>query len=163
MRELQDAMEGRVRLKNDAKSASANGPRDTLQSALVALSDGRTSKVVEYFDDCFTFKDHALTLEFTDKRSLTEFFQKSRELFPDTRLEVVSLFECGDHAIAEWKLAATHTLAYGSMGYRVRISLLGTTIAHVENGQIVSWSDYYDQATSRRVGLASFFTEWVEY
>jgi hypothetical protein len=39
-----------------------------------------------------------------------EFFQKSRELFLETVVEVVSTFECGDYAVAEWKLTSTQTV-----------------------------------------------------
>jgi len=125
-------------------------PQQILQSALEALSLGRFSEVVKYFDDCFKFNDHARTLEFTDKLSITEFFQKSRERFPDTTLEIVSLFEYRDHAIAEWKLTATQTLPYAWISYRSRISLHGTTIVSVEYGRIVEWSDYYNQHSFRR-------------
>lgn len=78
-----------------------------------------------HFDDCFRYNDHALGLEFTDKPLLTEFFEKSRELFPDTTLEIVSLFEDRDHVIAEWKLAATQTVPYGSISWRIPISCYG--------------------------------------
>jgi hypothetical protein len=94
---------------------------------------------------------------------LIEFLQKSRELFPDTALEVLSLIESGEYATAEWKLAATQTVSYGSIGYQARVSLYGSTTVRVEHGRIVQWSDYYDQASSRRIGLASFFTDWIEY
>jgi len=77
---LQAVMEEGVRLSND-NSIRMRNPLRILQTALAALSDGRLSAVVEHFDDCFTFKDHALTLEFTDKQRLLEFFEKSRELF----------------------------------------------------------------------------------
>jgi hypothetical protein len=95
--------------------------------------------------------------------ALTEFFEKSRELFPDTTLELISLFEDGEHVIAEWKLTATQTVPYGSITYRFPISLLGMTIAHIEKGKIVRWSDYYDQSSSRRMSLEGFFTDWIEY
>jgi hypothetical protein len=49
--------------------------------------------VLDHFDGHFTFTDHALALKFTDKGRLTEFLYKSRELFPDTVVEVVSIFE----------------------------------------------------------------------
>jgi SnoaL-like domain len=138
-------------------------PQLILQAALAALSEGRISEVVEQFDDHFTFADHALALEVADRERLTEFLHKSRELFPDTVVEVGSIFECGDYAIAEWKLSATHTVPYGSISYRSRILLPGTTIIQTKNGRIRRWSDYYDQSTSRRVSLAAFFTEWIEY
>jgi len=159
---LQAVMEEGIGLSND-NSIRMRNPLLILQTALAALSDGRLSAVVEHFDDCFTFNDHALTLEFTDKGRLIEFFEKSRELFPDTTLEIVSMLGSGDHAIAEWKLAATQTVSYGSIGYRFRVSLLGATIVHVENGRIVQWSDYYDKTSSCRINLAAFFTDWIEY
>ena len=140
-----------------------NMPRAILQSALAALSDGRVLDAVEHFDEHFKFNDHALTLEFTEKMRLTEYFQKSRELFPDTALEVVSVKERGDHAIAEWRLRATQTVPYGSISYRFPVFLHGATIARVKHERIVEWSDYYDQSSSRRTSLAAFFTEWTEY
>jgi len=83
------------------ESIIENTPQQILLAALETLSRGRFSEVVKYFDACFKFNDHACSLEFTDKLSLTEFFQKSRERFPDTTLEIVSVFEDGDHAITE--------------------------------------------------------------
>ena len=144
-------------------SSWVNTPRSILKSALAALSDGRIVEAVALFDERFNLKDHALDLEFTDKVRLTEFFQKSRELFPDAALEVLSLMESGDHAIAEWKLAATQIVPFSSIGYRIRINLAGSTIVRVEGGRIVQWSDYYDHASSRRTSVASFFTDWIEY
>jgi predicted SnoaL-like aldol condensation-catalyzing enzyme len=132
-------------------------PRQILQSALEALSLGRFSEVVTYFDDRLKFNDHSRTLEFTDKLSLTEFFQKSRERYPDSTLEIVSLFEDGDHAIAEWKLTATQTIPYAWISYRSRIYLRGTTIVRVENGRIVEWADYYDQNSSHRSSQDSYW------
>ena len=138
-------------------------PEEILQSALAALSEGRVTEVVAQFDDHFTFNDHALTLEFNDKIRLTEFLNKSRELFPDTTLEVLSIFEDGDHIMGQWKLSATQAVPYGSISYRFPISLFGATIVRVKDGKIVQWTDYYDQSSSRRVGLAGLFTEWIEY
>jgi ketosteroid isomerase-like protein len=143
-------------------STMLNTPQQILQSALDALREGNISEVLEQFADDFTFNDHALTLEFTDKPRLTEFFEKSRELFPGTTLEIVSLFGRGEHAIAQWKLSATQTVPYGSTSYRFPISLFGATIVRVQNERIVQWSDYYDQSSSRRMSLGAFFTDWVE-
>jgi len=161
--ELQGAMREPVVSRWDDESTRVNAPQWVLRSALDALSEGRISEAVAQFSDPFKFNDHGVALEFTDKPRLTEFFEKARELFPDTTLEIVSLFESGDQAVAEWKLAATQTVPYGSISYRVPISLHGSTIVQVENGRIVQWSDYYDQNSARRISLAAFFTDWVEY
>src|SRR5262245_40471161 len=135
---------------------------DILKSMLTSLSEGRTTDFVAGFQSPFKFTDHALNLEFKEHQLLTEFLEKSRELFPDTVMEVVSVFQSGDAAFAEWKLTATETVSVGSMNLRMPILLSGVSIAHFNGGKITRWTDYYDQLTSRRVGLAAFFTEWVE-
>jgi len=127
------------------------------------LSEGRIEEFVSEFDSRFTFSDHALDLQFSEKERLTEFLQKSRELFPDTAIDVTSVLQSGDTAVAEWKLTATETLAYGSIKPRVRISLSGVTVVQFRQGKVTRWSDYYDPLKSRRAGLAGLFTEWVEY
>ena len=137
-------------------------PQSILRAVLAALNKGSISEVVDQFDGQFTFADHALGLEFTDKERLAEFFQKSRELFPDTVIEISSIFECGDYAIAEWKLSATQKVLYGSISHRIPILLPGSTIVRIRDGRITRWSDYYDEITSRRVSLPAFFTEWIE-
>ena len=162
-RDLRTVMQGSVLLRGDDESAAVNGPQQILQSALAALSEGRVSEIVEQFADRFTFNDHALRLEFADKTHLTDFFEKLRALFPDIILEIGSLFESGDHAIAEWRLSATESVPFGSISSRVPISLQGSTIIGVENGRIVRWSEYYDQSSSLPINLAAFFTEWIKY
>src|SRR5215469_2531086 len=144
-------------------STRASAARHILESALTALGDGRISEVVEAFDDRFTFDDQALKLQFTDKERLSEFFRKGRELFPDTVLQVISTFECGNHVVAEWKITAREIMPLGSMQLRLPISFQGVSIVRIENQRIVSWSDYYDQNTSRRFRLGAFFEEWIEY
>jgi ketosteroid isomerase-like protein len=138
-----------------------NAPQQILQSALDALREGDISDLVGQFADHFTFIDHTLTLEFTDKPRLREFFEKSRELFPDSALEVVSIVEEEDHAIAQWRLSAMQIVPYGSISYRFPIFLFGATIVRVENGKIVHWTDYHDQSSSRRMSLPAFFIESV--
>ena len=150
-------------IHSDPPAVRVNATERILQSVLAALSEGRISEAVDQFDNDFIFNDHALELEFMDKRRLIEFFEKSRELFPDTIVAVASVFECEDHAIAEWNLTATQTVPYGSTHYRLPISLRGTSIVQVKDGRVIRWSDYYDQLASRRFSLAAFFTEWLEY
>jgi steroid delta-isomerase-like uncharacterized protein len=144
------------------ESSETNGPRATLQSALAALSNGPISEVVEQFADRFTFHDHALALEFKGKLRLAEFFEKSREIFPDRTFEIGSMFESEDHAVAEWRLSTTESVPLGSISHRVPVSFEGSTIIGVENGKIVQWSEYYDQR-NLPIRLAAFFSEWIEH
>ncbi|HET6887335.1 MAG TPA: nuclear transport factor 2 family protein [Candidatus Udaeobacter sp.] len=150
-------------IEKDRSLSRAVSPVDVLKSVLIALTQRNISEAVDQFADEFTFNDHALDLEFRDKGRLTEFFQKACGLFPHTQVELVSTFECGDHAIAEWKLTATQTESFGSLSYRSPILLRGSTIVQIENGRVAEWSDYYDQLRSRRGALRAFFEEWIEY
>ena len=149
--------------KIDRSLGRAVTPVDVLQSVFAALNQRNIPGAVDHFARDFVFNDHALDLEFSDKGRLIEFFQKSYELFPDTVVELVSTFECGDYAIAEWKLTATHTEKFGSITYRPPIVLRGSTIVHTKNGRALRWSDYYDQLVSWRSRLAAFFEKWIEY
>ena len=136
---------------------------DVLRSVFAALNQRNISRAVDQFADDFTFNDYALDLQFRDKGRLTEFFQKACELFPDTVVELVSTFECGDYAMAEWKRTATQIEQFGSRSYRFPIVLRGSTIVQIENGRVAHWSDFYDQLTSRRSPLKACFEEWIEY
>jgi hypothetical protein len=44
----------------------------------------------------------------------------------------------------------------------VPIRVQGISVVQMQDGKITRWSDYYDQQTARRYGLASRFTEWTE-
>lgn len=152
----------RSSFKVGAVSTGVETPIDILKSVFAALNQKDASGAVGHFADDFTYTDYALDLEFTDKARLIEFLQKSRELFQDSVAELVSTFECGDYALAEWKLTATQTIPFGSLSYRSQIALSGSTIVQIRNGNIAHWTDYYDQLASRRMALASHFKDWIE-
>ena len=147
---------GRARIRT---ATAAN----ILKSVLTALNQRNITEAAAQFADAFKFNDYALGLEFTERERLSEFFQRSVELFPDAVTELISTFECGEFAVAEWKITATETVPWGAFQRKLPISLQGVSVAQIDDGKIIRWSDYYDQNTSRRIGLAGFFTEWVEY
>jgi len=149
-------------ISSDTSSIGLDASERTLRSVLTDLSEGRFSEAVSRFDDHFTFIDQALDLEFTDKERLIEFYRKSRELFPDTALEIESTFAYGDHAAAEWKLTATQTELIWNQYLRLPIVVRGSTIVRVENGRVTRWSEYYADLTPRRYRLAGMFKEWIE-
>jgi steroid delta-isomerase-like uncharacterized protein len=148
---------------SDTPLTEAKAHRDILRSILAVLGKGRITEFVEGFGDHFEFTDHALNLEFTDKARLSEFLKESRERFPDANIEVVSTFESRNSALAEWRVTATEKVpSYGSTQLQLPISFSGMSIAQFRNEGIVRWTDYYDRAQSRRIGLAAHFTDWVE-
>jgi hypothetical protein len=126
--------------------------------------NGQIEDATAGFAEEFRFKDQGIGLEFNDKQRLAEFFQKARELYPDSLLQPDNIFVSGDHVIIEWTLQTTVTEPfYAGLSRKLPISLHGTSIVRTENGKITNWSDYYGGPASRRTALASYFTEWVEY
>jgi steroid delta-isomerase-like uncharacterized protein len=132
-------------------------------TVLTHLKNGKIGDAIACFADEFRFKDHGTGLEFKDKERLAEFFQKTRELYPDSSLLTDTIFVSGDHVIFEWTLQGTLTEPFyvGHSG-KVRVSVQGASIVGTSNGKITDWADYYDGLTSQRTALASYFTEWVE-
>jgi steroid delta-isomerase-like uncharacterized protein len=132
-------------------------------TVLERLRNGKIEDAIACFAEEFSFKDHALDLEFKNKERLAEFFRKARELYPDSLLQTDRILVSGDDVVTEWTLRTALTEPfYGGLSRRVPISLHGASIVRMENGKITEWADYYDELTSRRSALASYFTEWVE-
>jgi steroid delta-isomerase-like uncharacterized protein len=152
------------RKAREAVMKTAGAHQRTVQAVVAALENGKLMEAVDLFDDQFTFTDHALELEFAEKERLTEFFQKGRELFPDTVIVTDAITECGETVVLEWTLTAAQAEPFwGGTTRRIPITLRGVSVLQVEDGKIIRWADYYDRTTSRRAGLAAVFQEWVEY
>ena len=144
--------------------AIGNGVSESVVlTALTYLKNGKIGDAIACFAEEFRFKDHGMGLEFKDKKRLTEFFQKTRELYPDSLLLTDTIFVSGDDVITEWTLQATLTEPfYGDLSRKVRVSVQGVSIVRTDNGKITDWADYYDGLVSRRTAFASYFTDWVE-
>jgi steroid delta-isomerase-like uncharacterized protein len=134
-----------------------------VSTVLEQVKNGRIDDAIACFAAEFSFEDHGIGLEFKDKERLAEFFQKARELYPDSLLQTDAIFVSGDRVITEWTLQANITEPlYAGLSRKVPVSLHGASIVLIDNGKVAEWSDYYDGLTSRRAALASYFTEWVE-
>ena len=147
----------------DNPSSDGTAPSGILHAFLAASWHGNVGEAADQFSDRFTFTDHALGLEFKDKERLTEFLAKTRELFPDTQRTDKTICSSEDGVISEWTLTATLSEPFlGGRIRRVPIRVQGISVVQIQNGKITRWSDYYDQLTARRFGLASWSTEWTE-
>jgi steroid delta-isomerase-like uncharacterized protein len=132
-------------------------------SVLTRLNDGNIDDAIARFAEEFAFKDRGIGLEFKDKGRLTEFFQKTREYFPDSSLQVDSILVSFDHVVSEWTLrTSVKEPFYGALSRRVQILLHGVSVVRTRDGEIAEWSDYYDGLTSRRTALAAHCTDWGE-
>jgi len=139
-------------------------PQRVVSAALKQLNREQIEDAVACFSTDFRYKDHGIGLEFRDKERLTEFFRKTRELYPDYFLQADQTFVSGEHVITQWTLQATITEPfYAGLIRRIPISVSGVSVVRTDNGKIADWADYYDGLTSRRTALSAHFTEWVEY
>jgi steroid delta-isomerase-like uncharacterized protein len=146
----------------DVKTETA-AQSEVVLTVLTHLRDGKIKDAVACFGKDFRFDDRGIGLQFKDRERLAEFFQKTRELYPDSSLETNSILVSGDYVVTEWTLKTTLTEPfYGGLSRKVAISLPGVSITRIENGKIVDWTDYYDGLTARRTALAAHFVEWVE-
>ena len=136
---------------------------EVVLTAVTNLNSGRISEAIANFAEEFRFKDHGIDLDFNEKERLAEFFQKTREFYPDSFIQTDTILISGDRVAVEWTVRATLIeLSFGGLSRTVPISLQGVSMVRTDNGKITEWADYYDGLTSRRTRLAAYFTEWIE-
>src|SRR3979490_174390 len=139
-------------------------PQRVVSAVVRQLNQEQIEDAVACFTTDFRYKDHGIGLEFRDKESLTEFFRKTRDLYPDPFLRAEQTSVSDEHVITQGALQVTITEPfYAGLTRRIPISIAGVSIVRTDNGTIADWADYYDGLTSRRTALAAHFTEWVEY
>jgi steroid delta-isomerase-like uncharacterized protein len=139
----------------------ASGP--VVQVVLQALSEGHARRAVSHFSDQFAFTDNGLGLTFTDKGRLQEFFNKTRELYPDLSIVPISTLQSDAREICEWTLQNTVTEGVlRNFERKVSVSIAGVSVVRIKDGLITHWTDYYDGLSARRTALGAYFTEWIE-
>ena len=100
---------------------------------------------------------------FTTRRAWAEFFQKTREFYPDSSIHIDAIFVSGDHVIGQWTFQTTlDGPSFAGQIWKIPLSLQGASILRTENGKITDWTDYYDGLTARRSRLSAYFTHWGE-
>jgi hypothetical protein len=130
-------------------------------SALKHLRDGNFEDAVGEFAERFCFNDRALGLEFVDKEQLREFFQRERELYPDSSFQTRKVIATEKYVITEWLVEyAIKEPFCGEVMRDVPISVQGVSIVRTEEDGITEWSDYYDGLVSRPPALTAHFTDW---
>ena len=110
-------------------------------TVLDQVKNGRIDDAIACFAEEFSFKDHGIGVEFRDKERLAEFFQKARELYPDSLLQTDAIFVSGDRVIMEWTLQANITEPlYAGLSRKVSVSVHGASIVLINNGKVAGWS-----------------------
>jgi steroid delta-isomerase-like uncharacterized protein len=138
-------------------------PSEVVVAVMTHLRNGEINEATAFFANKFQFNDRGIGLEFKDRERLAEFFQKTRELYPDSSSQTDKVLVNGEFVVIEWTLRTTFSEPfYGGLSRKVSMSLPGVSVARIENGKITDWTDYYDGLTARRTALAAYFVEWVE-
>jgi hypothetical protein len=146
------------------ESTATSSQEQVMLNVLEGRTNGRIDDATADFADRFQFKDYGIGLEFHDKKSLDEFFEKTREFYPDNSIHIDAIFVSGDHVIGEWTLRITLSEPFwgGGLTRKIPVSVHGVSILRTENGKVTDWADYYDGLTSQRTALAAHFTEWID-
>jgi steroid delta-isomerase-like uncharacterized protein len=145
-------------------SVQTLSPERVVSEVLTHLNQEQIEDAIACFAADFRYQDHGIGSEFRHKERLTEFFRKTRELYPDYFLRTDQTFLSGDHVITQWTLQGTISEPfYSGLTRNLPLSLPGVSIVRVENDKIADWADYYDGLNSRRTVLAAHFTEWIDY
>src|ERR1700741_2776809 len=104
-------------------------PQTVVSAVLRQLNQEQIEGAVACFTTDFRFKDHGFGLEFRDKERLTEFFRKTRELYPDYFLQSDQTFVSGEHVIMQWTLQVTITEPfYAGLTRTNPISIAGVSL-----------------------------------
>jgi hypothetical protein len=82
-----------------AVSVQTFSPERVVSEVLRHLNQKQIEDATAYFATDFGYQDHGIGLEFRDKKRLTEFFRKARELYPDYFVRVDQMFVSGEHVI----------------------------------------------------------------
>ncbi|HEX8801147.1 MAG TPA: nuclear transport factor 2 family protein [Terriglobales bacterium] len=112
-------------------------PKEVVPAVIMQLNEGQIEDAIASFADEFRFKDHGIGLEFRDKKCLAEFFQKTREFYPDSSIHIGAIFVSGDHVIAEWTLQTKVAEPfYAGQTRKHAISLQGASILRRRTGRL---------------------------
>ena len=65
--------------------AGVAAAEEVVLTAMTNLNNGGIRETIASFAEEFSFKDHGLGLDFTDKARLAEFFEKTREFYRASR------------------------------------------------------------------------------
>src|SRR5262245_20202406 len=138
-------------------------PQSLALQVFTDLGNGQVREAVHGFAEGFIYQDRGIGFECTEKDKLTEFFEKARELYPDSVLEAGPIVTSGDDVALEWTLQTSVAEPIpGGATRRAPVLVHGASIVFTENGRVTRWSDYYDGLGARRTALSSYFTEWVD-
>ena len=74
---------------------------EVVLTVLTHLRDGRINDATAWFAENFQFNDRGIGLQFKDRARLAEFFQKTRELYPESSLQADRILVSRDYVVSD--------------------------------------------------------------
>lgn len=108
-----------------------------------------------YTDDCVK-EDMAIGKTTRGKKEMKGLISGAFTAMPDLKIELVTLFNCGDLAATEWIMSGSYSNDFPGIAPATgkRFSVRGSTIMELRNGKISRTSDYWNFASFlQQVGL----------
>jgi steroid delta-isomerase-like uncharacterized protein len=101
-----------------------------------------------YTDDCVK-EDIAIGRATRGKQEMKALIGGAFTAMPDMKIELVTLFDCGDWAATEWIMSGSYSRDYPGMPVATgkRFSVRGASIMALRNGKISRISDYWNFAS----------------
>ena len=101
-----------------------------------------------YTDDCVK-EDIAIGRATRGKDKMKALISGAFTAMPDLRIELVTLFDCGDWAATEWIMSGGYSKDFPGMPRATgrRFSVRGATVMELRDGKISRISDYWNFAS----------------
>ena len=109
------------------------------------FNEGNLDVVDEIFAQDYVHHDPTMPEEGHGREHIKEFASMYRSAFPDVRIEIEDQIAEGDKVVSRWVASGTHEgdlMGIAPTGNRVTV--VGTTIERIADGQIAETWDNYD-------------------
>jgi steroid delta-isomerase-like uncharacterized protein len=125
--------------------ASTSGAEALARKLCDAWSSHDASVVDQLFAEQGVYEDVAAGQTFRGRDAIKGFLKQNFAAIPNFKVAVTKVFSTGGLIACEWAMSGTQTgdlpdLPATGKSFRVR----GASVAQVQDGRIVHWTDYYD-------------------
>lgn len=136
-------------LQTRSPSAQGHGQESSAEElagrVVVLWNEQDLEGVPAVFSEDAVYEDVAAERVMEGHEEIRRWWAENFAAVPDFKIEVVRVFATADMAGCEWTMSGTHTGDYPTIPATGKaFSVRGASIAQVEAGKVVRWTDYYD-------------------
>ena len=130
-------------------SADSASEADALARKLCDAWSSHDARVVdEVFAEQGVYEDVAAGRTIEGRQAIKGFLNQNFAAIPDFKVDVTKIFSTGGMVACEWVMSGTQTGDFpGLPATGKSFTVRGASIAKVQDGTIVHWTDYYDMST----------------